>query len=518
MGNNFTKTLKDWTSNPLFYDLIFLLLLLTSAYFYQYFEVLNTPPNGIHNWRQTDGASIAYIYYEQGNSFFSPEMHNRLAGEGKAVGEFPIMYYLVSIFYHIFGFHHWIYRAVWALTTLSGIFFLYKVSVKLLKDHFWAGFVALSSFASPVFAVYGISFMPDPIALSFIFISWYFLYSYIEERSRGNHSNSKLILTILFVTLAALLKITSFISILAIGMVLCMVLAVQRIRYQITTAAFFKKLSPFLLVFILIILWYRYAANYNEEHQTSYFFMKIAPIWDVIPENFEQSKERILGWMREYYYPSGLHVLYVMAGLVLIPFLNRKLKYPYYSLFLFSLIGLVIFVVLFYSQFEYHDYYVINLLFIIPLTYLCFLKKYLYWIEKYKVLKYIFRLGMCVLLILNVIHTHKRTVERFAFQDGWLDNDLYELRSRLDEFGINKNDLVLVPHDPSPNITLYAINLKGWTQVNSILNPEIFKEKVKLGAKYMIVSDPRFYDNPIIDPYRDDLVVDFKGIRIYSLE
>ncbi|MEQ8624987.1 MAG: glycosyltransferase family 39 protein [Vicingaceae bacterium] len=496
-----------------FSGLIFVLFLVLLGYLYSYFEIINDPADGIHVWRQTDGLSIAQKFFEEGNSLFKPEMHNRLGGEGKAAGEFPFMYYIVSIFYHIFGVHNWVFRSVWILTSMIGYYFLYRFCADLLKDKIWAMLISLFTFTSPILIVYGASFLPDPIALAFIFIAWYYLYKYVNERNRKH-----LVITCIFVVLSATLKITSLLSILAFAVVLGASLLIKRIRWQISTQALIYKFIPFVISFLVIFAWYYYASWYNKVNETSYFYLRSAPIWSLSSQEINEVALRLKGWSREYFYATGLHCLYAFALLTIIPISKKELKSPFYWIYFFSILGFIAFVALFYSQFSYHDYYVINLLFIIPLTLIFWVKKYGFILQKRRWINYTFQGLFLVLLIASVIHGKRRAEERFAIETGWLDKDLYELREQLESYGMDQNDLVLVPHDPSSNITLYAINMNGWTALNSIREPRIFQEKIDQGAKWLIVSDSSYYDNSIIDPYRDKLQLDFKGIRVYNLQ
>jgi len=374
-------------------------------------------------------------------------MHNRLGGEGKAAGEFPLMYYIVSIFYHIFGVHNWVFRSVWIITSLVGYYFLYRFCADFLKDKIWAMLISLFTFTSPILIVYGASFLPDPIALTFIFIAWYYLYKYIGLRKRKH-----LLITCTFVVLSATLKITSLLSVIAFGVVLMISLLVKRIRWQISTKEILYRTIPFIVTFALIFAWYAYASWYNKINETSYFYLRSAPIWSLTSQEINEVAIRLKGWSREYFYATGLHCLYVFALLTIIPISKKELKTTSYWLYFLSILGFLAFAALFYSQFSYHDYYVINLLFIIPLTVLFWVKKYQFILKKRMWVNYTFQGLFLVLLVASVIHGSRRAKERFANETSWLDKDLYELREQMKSFGMDENDLILVPHDPSANI------------------------------------------------------------------
>lgn len=500
------------TKTSLMYNLIFSLLFFSLCFFYDYFNILNQPADGIHVWRQTDGLSMALKYYEDGNGLFEPKMHNQLNNNGKAVGEFPIMFYLVGKLYHVFGVHHWVYRGLWWLISFIGYFFLFKFCSNVLKNKVWGILISLFTFTSPILIIYGISFISDPIALSFLFISFHFIYNYISFQRRRD-----LFISFLFVSLAGVIKITTLIPVVSLFAVVLLQSAGLRIKQQITTVQLIKTLIPFVACFAVIAAWYMFASHYNKLNNTTYFFLRFAPLWELSSEEITHIKDSINGWSREYFYESGRHILYAFALLILVPFFLKTLLKKEYLFYLLSLLGFFSFAILFFAQFKDHDYYVVGLTFIIPLTALFFVKKFSFIFSKHKFLSMGVQVLFSVLLIACVIHASKRSKERFAIKTEWLDLDLYELRNELENYGISKDDLAVVPHDPSPNITLYAINMKGWSKLNDVHKPEVLAEKIEMGAKWMIVSDERFYNDPIVEKYKGNLTVDFKGIKIYRL-
>ena len=498
---------------PWHYDIFFILFLIILAQAFEYFEVIDTPPNGNHAWRQSDGASMAFMYYQEGNGLLQPELHNRLGGEGKAVGEFPGMYYLVSWGYHIFGFHHWVFRLVWALCVLTGLFYLYKFADLVLRDKFWAMFAAAATFTSPILVFYGISYIPDPIALSSVFISWYFIYKYIEKPAWKS-----LLPAVFFVSMTGLLKVTTLVPNVAFAAVLGISLLVRSIRQ--------KKLAKPLVTFILSVafigsvvgLWIMYSKHYNNNHDTGYFFLGTAPIWETDAQGLAEINESIRNQFLDYYYISGFHVLCVMAFLILLPVFNKHFSRNWYRLYLLSVVGMVCYLLLFYKQLLQHDYYVIGPLFIVPLTFILFVKKYRYLFERKRFVDYTFRFFAVVLLVLLIVHSERRADVRFAQSTGWMDPDMYELRDKLQAFGVSHDDLVFIADDLSPNISLYALNLKGWTAFNGIMYPETFEKLLPLGAEYLIIFKPETYEHEILDPYRDKLVGEYNDIRIYALK
>ena len=84
---------------------------------------------------------------------------------------------------------------------------------------------------------------------------------------------------------------------------------------------------------------------------------------------------------------------------------------------------------------------------------------------------------MLLLLISNARHAKSDLEDRYSFKDPYLNGEnksLYktkELRRFIKSLGISPLDTVLSINDPSPNTTLFYLNLKGFT---------LWNEKVKI--------------------------------------
>ncbi len=443
---------------------------------------------------------------------FQPRMHNQLEDEGKAVGELPILYYAVGKLYHLFGVHNWVYRGLWWLITFIGYFCLFKFCSEFLKDKVWGLLISAFTFTSPILIIYGVSFIPDSVALSFLFVSWFFIYRYYQRKK-----TISAVLAILFASLSALLKLPTLITILALSIVYVVFSLKKIIQGQLKVKSLLPKLFYLGIIFTALIGWYSYAAYYNQLHQSSYFFLKSAPIWEASTLEMNRISAYLFRWSKEFLYDTARHVLYGFALLLLLPIFKRHFKQEWYWIYLLSTIGFFAFFALFYQQFMDHDYYWITLTFMIPLTVLFTIKKFQFLLDQKKMYKHSFQLLFCTLLVASSIHGAKKANNRFSKNTSCLNDDLFELRAQLNGHGIGEDDLIIVPHDPSPNITLYAINRNGWTKLNGLQDKASIEQKIKSGAKWMLVSDKCYYQNDNIDAYMQDLVVSFKGIKIYKL-
>lgn len=491
-------------------DLFFIGILLLFGACYYYYDILRFPPDGVHVWRQSDCASMAYSYFKEGNGLFDTKMHNLLNGEGRAVGEFPLMYYIVGKLYSVFGYHIMIYRKVWMVITFSGLFFLFKFLSGVLKDKFWAGIISLFTFTSPIFIIYGISFLPEPISISFLFISAYSFYRYSLK--------GKLIpyyVGLLFVFLAATLKITTLIPFIAIAGTY-----LYSNKDRLFLLSFWKNIRslilPIVLTLVLILSWMLYAKNYNFSNKTAYFFLKSAPIWKLTMYEISDVYTAVIGWTREYLSKIGIITLVVMATFNVLPIWNKGFDKKVDLFYKFSLIGFFSFVALFFSQFKAHDYYVVNMVFILPLTVGVFVIKLHSNVSFSREIKYVLLTFFFFITLFSFNHSVDRVKDRISKPSSFYNRDLLNFSKEIEKYGISRDDIIVIPQDKSPNIVLYALNMKGYTGYNLSWNR--LENLKKRGAKWMLVQSKNQYNNPIYKGYENKIVAQYNEIRVFSLE
>ena len=190
----------------------FLAVFILLFFYLDFHIVISEKPNGRHIWRQSDCTSMAWHYYSTTANLFTPHIHNHIIGNGKAAGEFPIIYWLVGMLYRIFGPYEGIFRVVNLLFVWTGLVFLGKTIRLITEDRFWGWTIPILLFASPVLVFYAFGFMPEPPAMGLSMVGWYYFFLF-REKSESRH----FYWTLLFFTLAGLIKISSAISLIAIG-------------------------------------------------------------------------------------------------------------------------------------------------------------------------------------------------------------------------------------------------------------------------------------------------------------
>jgi len=275
------KTLK--------YHLVALVILQVALCFlYGYHKVYDKRPFSIHQWRQTDCASFTKNYYEEGMHFLQPEIHWQGNMAGKTVSEFPLINYTVACLWNVFGEHEYLYRftvlTIYSIALLFLFAMVYSTSGSLIYSYFATGIIT----TSPVLAYYSFSFLADVPALSFAVISLSLFFIFLKSKNQ-----KQFIFSVLFATLAVLLKASSATVLGIIGIISIAGLSGFSEKLSVQGKLFTGKLIPlmsFLVSGIIICGWYYFAYSYNNENSNGVFLMETLPIWKMDDKVIETSR------------------------------------------------------------------------------------------------------------------------------------------------------------------------------------------------------------------------------------
>jgi hypothetical protein len=495
---------------------IFVIIFAILFFIYGFNHILFLRPQSIHQWRQCDCLSFTQTYYQDGNHFFEPKvLYLGEDGTGKTATDFPVIYYLIAKLWKIFGKHEFIYRAFVLILSFFGLFSLFKMSEDILKDSFLALWISFILFSSPMLVYYANNFLMNVPAFSIALVALYYFYLFYKYSV-----NKYLYISMLFYSLAGLIKIpalTSFVAI--IGLLLFEQLKILKTEKKI----FFdlkRQLPALLLVIILVSSWYLYAAYYNEQHNRGMFLIGILPIWMDDVARFKHIIDNVqILWIDSYQ-----SITIQVIAVIMFVFIIILKKYSQKHLWLMSIFlsfGFISFIILWFDVFDNHDYYLINqLIFMISIfiTFFFTLKQF-----NMKIFNsIIFRFVLFILLIINVLHCKKVIKLRYY---GWpnqyhlnVTKPLETITPYLRSIGIQYNDTVLFIQDPSLNISLYLMEQKGYTNFASRLKDSSFiREKIELGAKYLFVNDTLFLQKPELKPFTEQKIGKYKNITIFKL-
>ena len=515
-------------------DLPFILLFIVFASFY-YDSVLDKGPLNVHLWRQTDCLSITRNYSE-GASFFKPETNFLLADNNTSslsLAEFPILYYSIGMIWKIFGESYLSYRLVYLLILFAGLFSFYKSLRILLNDNFWATTLSLLLFTSPVYVVYGISFLTDVPAFSFILIALYFFLQYHLKKAQ-----KLFFLSMAFFALAGLIKISSLIAFIFLFIILILeTLSVRSLGKRKLFNCNKSEWIGFSSIILAVISWYSYVEYFDALYGFKYSAGSIFPIWSVEKDAISGLINNINNFTSYVFFSSSVMLVLLFIGILNL-FLWRKIPvFAYLSNIIIALGGIIYFV-LWASILGIHDYYFTALLILfagILMPFIWFIKTNHADIFHGKIMKIflVLFLSFNFLYCLSVVKLKTLATEgdfimvrnhEFISRMQWTNWDVNSNLNRFEsmkpynrEIGIKKEDKVISLPDPSFNISLYLMNQKGWSDYLNYNESEDIEKLIQKGAKYLFISDPKLLQESFLKPFLSDSVGSYMGIGIYKL-
>lgn len=463
------------------------------AYFglYQYIE---HGPFGMHQGAQADRASIALNYAHESMNFLKPRVMENRSMNGITGMEFPIIAYAVAFFYNIFEYNPFFYRLIEALLFLAGQyaawkiagFFITKITHRILFHILWV--------SSPILIFYSNNFLPEVPALSLSLLAWYQFFRYYY----GIEPRKSLLGFSIFSSLAALIKITYLIPIIALFLLILMQKRLKIAEFPQKTRFIVHLIIPVLVVPI----WYEYARYLTDISYNLHFLQKINPP-ESIAEFIENSRYALNTWI-DGVYPREFIILLMLVWVYTLQRHYRNLDIlGWISIALFF--GFLSIFVLFNRQFRYHDYY-----FVAAIPYLFFTMLYIY--KQHLEQRMIFNgivgiitlVGLFISPIVNARHTKKQVNATYTKGDYYCQNVLPNIEDmEVTRAFINRemgSGELIVAFDPSPNTLLYYLERQGIRlapDFEEILSVGIIQSKLdekSLAQPYIIIN--KYFDIP----------------------
>ncbi len=511
-GNPFTYiySMPDKAGNIFLLCCLCLIGIFALGIYYDYHHILLMHPKSQHMWRQCDCSMFAYNYYKYDANFFHPRLNNLIGIDGRQGAEFPIIYYVASILYRLFGFHDGLLRIIDTLIFLAGLIYLLRLSDKLISSSFYAVYLPLLVFSSPLIVYYANNFLPEVPAFSFSIISIYYYITYTAT-SGSKH----MVLYILFASLAGLLKIT-FLFVPAV----CLLHAFASRHQQ---AGFLKKSLFYLIPFVVTFAWYSWIKQYNIVHHNAYFLLHARSILQADSEDKQYTLARLYNEWRLVMYHAYFWPFAIISILFNLVMTVLKKAYQLLALQVILIIASVGTYLLFFLQFTDHDYYFVSIL--LNILSGIFLSFYLW--QKYvdtKIGDIVLKIGLVILLILNIHHSKKVMQERYV-NFKWDDNHetYYDIDKYLRKMGISEEEKIISLGEYSSGISLYFMQNRGWNgydwtpvKVIDIVDDTLIDNYVSKGAKYVVIKKDALEKYNWLLP-RLEPVGTFKEVNIYKI-
>lgn len=497
---------------------LFLASFLLLAWLYNYPSILVSPPQGPHLWRQCDCLSITANYAGDRNAFLQPAIHNLgTDNRGRTVSEFPLVQYTVAQLWRLFGTNEAIYRAVVLLLFFAGLFALFRLTERLLRDSVIAILSTLLLFTSPILAYYGNNFLSDIPAFAFACIGMALFFRYAET----GDARWFLAFALSFL-LAGMLKASAMLGFAAVTGACLLETAGMGLREGRRVFRPLRDLGVIAAVIALQAAWYLWARHYNLENRAGgYFLVGILPVWELDAAAVRTTLDAIREHVKNDHFRAETQALLLLMLLFTIVY-GRKTSRLLLTLTLLTVAGSLLFAVLFFQALKDHDYYVINIFIVPPLVMAGF------WTTLKARFPRIFdswivRGLLLLFLIHNADFARRRMADRYD-PAGW-QNELYtrtasqyrELGPKLSQFGIGPGDRVLCLSDNTIDVSLYFLGRKGWTNYAVALDPRKIRDKIAMGADYLLVFDETLAKNDSLRLFTNHPAGRYRDIGIYNL-
>ncbi|GAB4416910.1 MAG: hypothetical protein OHK0039_26630 [Bacteroidia bacterium] len=500
-------------------------MLIGQAIYFGYQNILPLAPQSTHQWRQTDCVSFAWGYTYRTVNLFTPQMNNRLyAGNGKVAAEFPILYYIGGMLMRLVGFEPVILRLINLLIVFWGLWTAFLLGRIVLGDAFWAGWLPLLLFTSPILVFYTNNFLPDAPALALAIAGWYFFARHVTEAQRQMRS---WLLALGLFTLAALLKASAGISLVALlSLYVFDVLGWADLRRGETTRLFPFAPRAYVLSFLLALLplvaWYIYATWYSlGALSPDYFGYLVKPAFSLEPQVFGWVVWNLATYSATYFFPPLGYLVIGAAAVLAWSRIGRRAP-VLFGLSILLPLGSLIYMYLFFELLVPHDYYLIACLIAVAGLLLAGARVML---QRFPVMarSVSFKVCMSVLLALLIHSTKSHMMMRYyrghlhqRMADAFYDRGLEDFLSGA---GATADQLVISLPDVSPNTSLVLMPRMGLTSYNiPENNPRYIREWMqRLPVRYLVVSDSAVLHQDGMEGLLDHPLGEFQGLKLYDL-
>ncbi|MBI9068780.1 MAG: glycosyltransferase family 39 protein [Salinivirgaceae bacterium] len=497
---------------------LFIIFILITFYLFHK-ESINKFPSNIHAWAQSDRYALAIGFINNNFDFFHPQTFNltespdnKLVAKTTSITsvDFPIHDYLVAIIMKIFNTKAtWCFRLYTLIYSLIGLFVLFKISLTLQKNVLIAFSSILFFGLSPVFLYYQVSFIPTIPSLSNFIIAMFFFLKY-----KRSNKNTHYIVSISFMTLAALARTPFFIFLFA----LFLSELFQRRKINLQYILYFS-------VSFLFVIFYFIYNKYLSTHYTSSFLGNILP-----PNNFHHFIEIIhKSWNTwAFHYFTLYHYLFLfilgtfaVANIIKRKVFNELINNELFIFFLFSFLGAIMYAFLMLRQYINHDYYFLDSFFP-PIIILYFLiiqylpKK----TKSISVILYAIIFVFFVFAIQNAFKTHKKRLITGSWDKVAQTTLAYNnSESFLNQNHISKKSKILALSSYTSNIPFILMNRYGFAMMSN-KKDDIIKS-LTWDFDYITVAN-QFLMSDVINEYpyfinRVNKVASNQGITIYQL-
>lgn len=416
---------------------------------------MTLPPSSIHQWRQADGAALAW-HYSKATAFLEPTQFSLFrTGDTHAVGELPLLYWLSGQITQCFNQPDYPLRWIGLTMLFIGFWVFGWVLLQYTKSPLLAALGAGILLTSPILAYYGPSFLPDAPAFCLILMMGGGLW-----KANQKQHVLWLVLAACCAALAMMLKIS--LAILPLALAFTWVLGWWKRRWEGAVWAGYWPLATIGLVFVSTIGCRWWVFQFNAAHHASYFFADIRPIWWYDWQAVKDILKGICLLGLPAYASTGLY-LSVMVCVWLVWKGKGGANFFWRSMLLMVSAAAFAYILLWFRMLREHDYYAICLM-VLPALLLFRGMRLALQMFSVKLVSY----GMLFCWAVGLWHCQWILSKRLELAYAPLSTlnlppQAFLSDHQLSEAGIAASARILCPEDPSPNIALFALKRQGWT-------------------------------------------------------
>lgn len=415
-------------------------------------------PAFVHSWTQSDRLAIAMNFQLNGFDFFHPATFNLLTKEGITQVDFPIHDYLIAIISYVFSIELIsTFRYYNLLFALIGWIFLYKAFALGKASAPRALFMVFFISTLPFLSYYENGFLPSIPSLANFCIGLFFILKYLNTERHKHY-----LISILFLTLAALSRIPFSIFLLAVLM--------ERL-YQMLLRRIFsiKEIIYPILGLIAVFGYFLYNQSLAKEYGSMFLTELMHP--ESIEDFFSIISSMLNRWSGELLSP--FHLIFLL--ILIIVFFKQKGKSSSQSSKPFlahyasiAAAGVLIYFLLMGRQFVDHDYYFVDSFLPLFILFVLWLNSNIEFDKKWYV-------GIAVLSIIFVFNFY--SYARSSLNDRYskdLNGSTYytyqtfvSSKSYLENIGITKSDTIAIFDIGSTNLPFTILENRGYTSLSS---------------------------------------------------
>lgn len=468
--------------------------------------VFDQPHGSFHAWRQADCISQSYQIYSGEATIWAPKTHFvKHDGSRFAVGEFPLVNALVASVNRIAGYSIRHYRLIVYVFYMLFVFYLFKYSYAISSRGVESYLATVLISCSGILTYYSMNVLPDIPGLALCLAGLY----YCKQES----FNYIFLIGIILLTLAALIKITFL-----IWLLLWLFVFIYRIITNVQIQNSFAGVICCLVGTCIVLLWYLYANWMDHKHAPFIFLTETRSYW----RTYFLERPLIIQTMYKVWLPQlYIGLVWLGLGLLLVIglILNRGNKrFLYLFFFTGGFLWSLLFILFMFRQFNLHDYLWIGL---IPVM-IVGLTSFYSWMSRhiYSKISWIAIL-LFALINLQVFDTWQMINFRyFKFDNDLVYNqDLLNFQRYKQHASIKPGDWVISIPDPSPNITLLAMNQPGFTNyrdANTTMESILYH--ASKGAKYLIVSREDELRKEYLKPIYPFYLYHYQEISVFDVQ